>query len=160
MRRTIAACAFVGAMALMSCGGGGAGSTPTAPPPPPPPPVDTTPTGPALVTILTVTTAVTDIGEITVTLHLKNAGGAGAYFLTFWELRSSPSTANRELGNTVVTQVTASYDETLAYRVPVPGAESGAKVDYITVSNAGANSAAYTSTQCYLITTSLGACPP
>lgn len=143
--------------ALVGCGGSGGGAgTITAPPPPP---VDTTPTGPPAVTILAASLAYPDYTHTAVTLHLKNTGGPGTYYLTFWKLATPATYPNpRNMGSSLPVTVTAAYDEVATFRVTVP--EGDHAIDYVTVSNAGPNTATYTAGQCYLITAGLSKCPP
>jgi len=101
-----------------------------------------------------------DLHSDDVTVHLKNSGGPGSYFLTFYAVSNVPNGPSRNLGSSNVVQVTATYDETVTYKIPLTEAYLGDTVDWVKVSNQQANTAVTTVTQCYLISTFLGQCLP
>jgi hypothetical protein len=62
-------------------------------------------------------------GEQTVTLHVRNDGGAGSYRLQFWGKPTSAGGPDTFLGDTDPVEVTADYDTEVSYGLdPEPAA--------------------------------------
>jgi len=143
-------------LVLVGCGGSGSGDSPTAPPQKTPSPP------PAAVNVVIVSAIAApdkfDLHSDDVTVHVKNTGGPGSYFLTFYAVSSVANGSPRNLGSSTPIQVTATYDEAVTYQIPLAEAYLGDTVDWVKVNNQPPNTAVATVTQCYLITTALGKC--
>lgn len=138
---------------LASCGGG---SDTTAPPPPAPV------VGPASVTIQSVTAAyvVKRPGNgyagraDSITIRLRNSGGAGTYILEFWAYNPNSSTGPRWVGESLPVAFTQGYDETVLYEIPDVGAMQSVKVRTQPI-----NVSAYTQTDCKVLRADPTFCP-
>lgn len=83
----------------------------------------------------------------TVTLTLKNAGGDGAFYVEFRGFSNVPNQNSGQTSKTDPVDVLPKYQETLRYTV------SAFQVAVVHVYTRSKNSAAYTRTGCYQITT-------
>lgn len=111
-------------------------------------PVEVTPVdlGAARVVIQSATAVPSDINEVRVTVGLKNMGGAGAFYVEF----ASPSNVPNQPGPTVNSEtvnVVANYQETVVYLVPATS------VSGVRIYSRAANSASYSRSDCYVVST-------
>ena len=93
---------------------------------------------PADINIVSASQLQTNIGEWTVTVQFRNAGGSGTYYFEAWSLRTSPSGQHRLWGASTPVDVGPHYEETLAYAIPT----SGSKIDWLIVYTRDPGSAA------------------
>ena len=104
--------------------------------------------GPARVVIESAAAVRSDVDEVRVSVGIRNAGGAGAFYLEF----ASPSSVPNQPGpitRSETVEVLAAYRETVIYTV------SGTTSVYsVRAYSRPANSASYTRSDCYVIQTS------
>lgn len=74
---------------------------------------------PISVAILSASQVAVDIAVNRVTVSLRNNGGSGFYRLEFWAIPNVANGPNRLLATTEPIDVTAGYQETLSWHVPV-----------------------------------------